>query len=133
MARRRGYRARSLDGRRVYDSALERDVIEAARDHCPGWVASIAPIPYVIQGNYTPDWILPNGIIIEVKGYFPSSDRHKVWGVIVSNPGIDLRMVFSSPWDRVDGLSPPASWADRHGIRWSDRHIPREWFAAPPP
>lgn len=128
MRRRIGYRARSLDGHRVYHSGFERDVLEAARDHCPGWSPSIAPIRYVIQGQYTPDWILPNGIIIEVKGYFPASDRYKIQGVIQSNPDIDLRMVFSRPWDRVSGLSTPANWADQRGIQWADRHIPRDWF-----
>ena len=32
-------------------------------------------IPYVIQHNYTPDFLLPNGVYLECKGYWEPEDQ----------------------------------------------------------
>ena len=34
-------------------------------------------IPYQIQFNYTPDFLLPNGVYLECKGYWEAGDRRK--------------------------------------------------------
>ena len=58
-------------------------------------------VPYVIQHNYTPDFILPNGVWLEAKGYWDSKDRKKIKSVIQQNPDIDLRMVFQAPFNTI--------------------------------
>ena len=58
-------------------------------------------VPYVIQHNYTPDFILPNGVWLEAKGYWDSKDRKKIKSVIEQNPDIDLRMVFQAPFNTI--------------------------------
>ena len=58
-------------------------------------------VPYVIQHNYTPDFILPNGVWLECKGYWDSKDRKKIKEVIKQNPDIDLRMVFQAPYNTI--------------------------------
>ena len=51
-------------------------------------------IPYQIQFNYTPDFLLPNGVYLECKRYWETEDRRKVKAVKQQHPDIDLRMVF---------------------------------------
>ena len=57
---------------------------------------------YVIQHHYSPDFILPNGRILECKGYWDSQDRRKIRAVIKDNPDIDLRMVFQDPYGSLN-------------------------------
>lgn len=57
-------------------------------------------VDYQITHYYVPDFILPNGIALECKGYWDSIDRRKVKNVIEQNPQLDLRMVFQSPITR---------------------------------
>lgn len=45
--------------------------------------------------GYTPDFILPNGIIIEAKGKFQAKDRQKHVLIKEQLPGLDIRFVFS--------------------------------------
>ena len=58
-------------------------------------------IPYQIQYNYTPDFLLPNGIYLECKGYWEAEDRRKIKAVKQQHPEIDLRMVFQSPFNKI--------------------------------
>ena len=37
---------------------------------------------YTIQHLYTPDFVLPNGVVLETKGYWRPEDRRKVRQVI---------------------------------------------------
>lgn len=53
-------------------------------------------IPYVAKPKtYLPDFVLPNGIVIETKGQFDSEDRTKMKLVKKQNPDLDIRFVFS--------------------------------------
>ena len=47
-----------------------------------------------ISKRYTPDIVLPNGIILECKGWFPLKDRQKMIFVRSSNPTLDIRFIF---------------------------------------
>ena len=58
-------------------------------------------LSYTIQHYYTPDFILPNYVYLETKGYWSPEDRRKVLAVKRDNPGIDLRMVFQSPYNKI--------------------------------
>jgi len=46
--------------------------------------------------SYTPDFELPNGIIIESKGRFVAADRKKHLLVQKQHPSLDIRFVFSN-------------------------------------
>jgi hypothetical protein len=46
--------------------------------------------------TYTPDFILQNGIIIEVKGRFTSDDRRKHVAIKKQHPDLDIRFVFEN-------------------------------------
>jgi len=88
-------------------------------------------LPYTIQHNYTPDFVLPNDIYLETKGYWDASDRRKILAVKKSNPEIDLRMVFQSPYNKISKKSKTtyAMWCEKHDIPWTSFHnIPLEWL-----
>ena len=86
---------------------------------------------YVIQHHCSPDFILPNGRILECKGYWDSADRRKIRAVIKDNPDIDLRMVFQDPFKKISKKSKTtyATWCDRYDIKWCAFHnIPIDWL-----
>tara|TARA_Y100000817_G_scaffold270167_1_gene228109 strand:- start:307 stop:729 length:423 start_codon:yes stop_codon:yes gene_type:complete len=88
-------------------------------------------LSYTIQHYYTPDFILPNYVYLETKGYWSPEDRRKVLAVKRDNPGIDLRMVFQSPYNKISKNSKTtyAKWCDKHEIPWTAYHeIPMDWL-----
>ena len=46
--------------------------------------------------TYTPDFVLPNGIIIETKGMFTAADRRKHLAIKRQHPNLDIRFVFEN-------------------------------------
>ena len=62
-------------------------------------------ILYIIQHNYTPDFLLPSGIILEAKavGILKTEGRSRV--VKTQNPELDLRMVFQTPYNKISKRS----------------------------
>ena len=88
-------------------------------------------IPYTIQHNYTPDFVLPNYVHLEAKGYWAAEDRRKILAVKKDNPELDLRMVFQSPYNTISKKSKTtyAQWCERHDIPWTHFHdIPLDWL-----
>ena len=88
-------------------------------------------VPYTIQHHYHPDFILPNHVYLETKGYWDAADRRKIAAVKKDNPDIDLRMVFQSPYNTISKKSKTtyAQWCERHNIPWTHFHdIPLEWL-----
>lgn len=83
--------------------------------------------------TYTPDFILPNGIIIESKGRFLTADRQKHKLVQQQVPALDIRFVFSYSKSRISKASRTtyALWCETHGIPYADKVIPIEWLEEP--
>ena len=48
----------------------------------------------VIQHIYTPDFVLPNGVVLEWRGYWEPADRRKIRGSEEKVADLDLRMVL---------------------------------------
>lgn len=95
-------------------------------------------IKYVIpesRHTYTPDFELPNGILIETKGKFEPKDRAKHLLVRTQYPDLDIRLIFQRPTDPINPGSRTsyADWATSHGIRWATKVIPIEWIKEPGP
>jgi len=88
-------------------------------------------VPYTIQHHYSPDFVLPNYVYLEAKGYWDAKDRRKILAVKKDNPDIDLRMVFQAPYNKISKSSKTtyAQWCERHEIPWCAFHeIPLEWL-----
>ena len=88
-------------------------------------------VPYIIQHNYTPDFLLPSGIFLECKGYWDPEDRRKIKAVKEQNPYLDIRMVFQTPYNRINKKSKTtyAQWCEKHDIKWTTfTDIPIDWL-----
>jgi hypothetical protein len=80
--------------------------------------------------TYTPDFILPNGIIIESKGRFVPDDRKKHLKVREQNPELDIRFVFSNSRNKIRKGSKTtyAMWCEKNNFLYADKRIPDEWI-----
>ena len=80
--------------------------------------------------TYTPDFELPNGIIIESKGRFVAADRKKHLMVKRQYPKLDIRFVFSNSKAKINKGSKTsyAEWCQRHGYLYADKLIPEQWI-----
>jgi len=80
--------------------------------------------------KYTPDFLLPNGIIIETKGRFTPADRVKHLAIKKQHPSLDIRFVFSNcnAKLRKGAKTTYADWCDKHGFLYADKDVPDEWI-----
>lgn len=83
--------------------------------------------------HYTPDFVLPNGIVIETKGYFAPEDRTKHLLIKQQHPDLELRFVFQRPQTKLYPTSKTtyASWCEQHGFLWAYKTIPQAWLEEP--
>ncbi|WP_316172999.1 hypothetical protein [Bradyrhizobium sp. SZCCHNRI2049] len=83
--------------------------------------------------KYTPDFVLPNGIIVETKGRFLTDDRQKMIQIKLQHPDLDIRFVFSRSKQTIGKKSKTtyAMWCDKHGFPYADVSIPRSWLTEP--
>ena len=114
-----------------YRSGLEEKVADLLSELGISYEYESKKISYVIQHHYTPDFILPNHVILECKGYWDAADRRKIKQVKLDNPDIDLRMIFQAPYNTITKKSKTtyAKYCEKLGIPWSSFHnIPLEWL-----
>ena len=80
--------------------------------------------------TYTPDFVLPNGLIIETKGMFTAADRRKHIAIKKQHPKLDIRFVFENSRRKLrkDAKSSYAEWCIRYGFLYYDRIIPEDWL-----
>ena len=80
--------------------------------------------------TYTPDFILNNGVIIETKGRFLTTDRRKHLCIKKQHPKLDIRFVFTNSRSKLSkgAKSTYAEWCIKHGFRYYDRIIPEDWL-----
>lgn len=86
------------------------------------------------QHCYTPDFVLPNGIIIESKGIFDATDRKKHLLIKEQYPCLDIRFVFSNPSLKIykGSKTTCASWCEKYGFLYAGKTIPPAWFKEAP-
>ncbi len=82
------------------------------------------------NATYTPDFQLPNGVIIETKGRFITADRQKHILVKSQHPELDIRFVFSNSRSKISKTSATtyADWCRKHGFQFADKLIPLDWI-----
>ena len=86
--------------------------------------------------RYTPDFILPNGIIVECKGAFTAPQRKKMAAVVEQNPDADIRMLFM----RNNSITKTSKtrysdWCEKRGIVYhvsANGTVPEEWLTEKP-
>jgi len=115
----------------AFRSGLEERVADLLVELGISYEYETTKIDYTIEHVYTPDFILPNGVVLETKGFWEPEDRRKIKAVKAQNPDLDLRMVFQSPFNKISKKSKTtyAKWCERHDIPWTSFHnIPLEWL-----
>ena len=90
-------------------------------------------IKYVVPESlhtYTPDFVLPNGIIVETKGRFVVADRKKHLLVQKQYPDLDIRFVFSNSKTKISKGSKTsyADWCNKNGFTFADKEVPEQWL-----
>ena len=127
MPKRRGSKPRFR--RSTFEKRVEQDLEER------GVKAKYEPkhYRYVTFHQYTPDYLLPNGIFIEVKGWFTADDRKKLLKIREAYPTLDVRLVFDRD-NKIHKVSKThySDWCDKHGFKWALKTVPQEWLEEPP-
>lgn len=78
--------------------------------------------------KYTPDFFLPNGVIIEAKGRWLAKERKLLRSLLDLNPYLDIRMLFMRDnWLTKNHTQRYSDWCNRRGIKWAIGRVPGEW------
>ena len=120
--------ARSLGFRSGLEVSIARQLEEAGIP----FEYETMKIKWVLHENktYTPDYVLPNGIVIESKGRFVSADRKKHLLVRDQHPKLDLRFVFTNSLGKINKGSKTTygMWCDKYDFKYADKEIPQSWI-----
>ena len=115
----------------AFRSGLEEKVADLLVNLGVKYAYESTKVPYVLQCNYTPDFLLPNGIYLETKGQLTEEDRRKMKAVKAANPELDIRFVFQSPYNKIykGSKTTYAKWCEKHGFPYcSYQNIPISWL-----
>ena len=114
-----------------YRSGLELDIAKSLEERGVKAEYESTKIKWVDHKvrSYTPDFVLPNGIIIESKGVFTQADRRKHLEVKKQYPKLDIRFVFSNPNAKLykGSKTTYGKWCEKNGFKYSTKDIPDEW------
>lgn len=82
--------------------------------------------------KYVPDFILPNGVIVEGKGYWDAASRQKMARVIEQHPELDIRILFQRN-NAINKKSKThySDWCSKRRIKFAispQGLIPEEWL-----
>ncbi len=85
---------------------------------------------YSVPHTYTPDFELPNGILIEAKGWLRPEDRAKMRLIKKHYPRWDIRFVFQNASAKIAKKSKTTygEWAIKYGFKWAEGFVPQEWI-----
>ena len=115
-----------------YRSGLEDDIAKDLEGRGIGFEYEKLKIRWnlVEYKTYTPDFKLPNGIIIESKGRFVAADRKKHIIIKEQHPFLDIRFVFSNSRAKLykGAKSTYGDWCNKYGFIYADKRIPDEWL-----
>lgn len=114
-----------------YRSGLEETISQQIQDKVGYVEYETMTIPYQKpESKYTPDFLLPNGVIVETKGRFMAADRSKHLLIKKQHPEYDIRFVFTNSRQKLSKVSKTtyAQWCTRHGFKYATKRIPDEWF-----
>ena len=102
-------------------SKLETKIADILNNIGSVWEYEVTKIPYIIpesNHNYTVDFSLVNGLLIEGKGYLSDhAERNKYVLLKQQNPSLDLRFIFDNPQKLCGGTKMThAKWAEKYGF-----------------
>ena len=129
MYNKKGYEKARAKG---FRSGLEQIIakqIKQARHKLRYETIKIKWVDFAIR-SYTPDFVLDNGIIIEVKGFWPTADRRKHAEIQQQHSDLDIRLVFENSGRKIRKGSATSygKWCEKKNIQYCDRVIPQAWL-----
>jgi hypothetical protein len=112
---------------------LEEDVAKALTEAGVPFTYEETKIRYIkpaSEHQYTPDFVLDNGIIVETKGRFLIADRKKHMLIKRQQPHLDIRFVFSNSNQKLNkgSYTTYAQWCVKNGFMYADKTIPHDWI-----
>ena len=116
-----------------FRSGFEADVATTLTEDKIKYGYETMQITYVVpevSRSYTPDFILPNNVIIEAKGRWTIEDRKKHLLIKKQHPTLDIRIVFQNANTKIRKGSKTTygNFCDKHGIIWANKEIPKSWY-----
>lgn len=125
-------KARQTAIKHGYRSGLEQIVLNSLRDRKCDAQYECFKIEWedLAYRKYTPDFLLPNGIIIETKGRFTPEDRMKHIAIKKQHPQLDIRFVFSNSNSKLrkGAKTTYADWCVKNNFLYADKDVPQEWL-----
>jgi hypothetical protein len=112
-------------------SKFESDTVKKLKEQGVKFGYEALKIKYRLPDkSYTPDILLENGIIIELKGYFRATDRALHKAIKAQHPKLDIRFVFMSSKNKIhkSSNSTYGDWCKANGFKYADKEIPLEWI-----
>ena len=113
-----------------YRSGFEQTLANQLKRSGVAFEYETVKIEYQKIATYTPDFILPNGIIIEAKGVWTVEDRTKHLLVREQHPHLDIRLVFMNAFNKIRKGSNTtyARWCEKKNILYANKQIPKQWL-----
>jgi len=117
-----------------YRSGFERKIAESLSASEVPFKYEQTTLEYVKPSTvckYTPDFELPNGILIETKGRLTASDRKKMVLVKAMNKERDIRILFQRAKNPIykGSKTTYGAWADANGFVWAEGvRVPTAWI-----
>ncbi len=116
-----------------FRSGLEEETSKFLTDNGAKFTYEEMKIKYLqpaTERQYTPDFVLENGIIIETKGRFLVADRKKHLLIKRQHPHLDIRFVFSNSKQKLNKASRTtyADWCIKNGFQYADKEVPVHWI-----
>jgi len=113
-----------------YRSGFEQTLANQLQRSGVAFEYETVKLEYQKIATYTPDFILPNGIIIEAKGVWTVEDRTKHLLVRQQHPHLDIRLVFMNAYNKIRKGSNTtyARWCEKKNILYANKQIPKQWL-----
>ena len=129
MYNKKGYRKARASGFRSGLEQLIANQIKEGKHKIRYEVMKIQCVDFSIL-SYTTDFVLDNGIILEVKGFWSTADRRKHVEIKNQHGNLDIRMVFENSKRKIRKGSNTsyADWCDKKEIPFCDRVVPKIWL-----
>lgn len=107
----------------------ERESWEYHADVYQGMCADCGGNKVISMRKYTPDFFLPNGLVVEAKGRLDPPTRTQLLAVMESNPDKELVLLFAKDnWMTKAHKNRYSDWCEKHNIDYSIGSIPDEWL-----
>lgn len=115
-----------------YRSGLENTVLDSLKNRNCSAQYECLKIEWedLAYRTYTPDFLLPNGILVETKGRFTPEDRMKHLAIKKQHPDLDIRFVFTNSRAKLrkGAKSSYGDWCTKNGFLYADKDVPQEWL-----